>query len=151
MLKRQIKNHFSLPSPSGRGAGVRVILPLARALRRNPPDAELKIWYLLRDRQLGGYKFRRQFPIGPYIADFCCWKKRLIVELDGGQHAEQADKDAQRTCYLNSQGFRVLRFWDNETLTQTHAVLEKILEALEEPSPCPLPRGEGKKESSILS
>lgn len=129
---REIRSHFSLPSPVGRGAGVRALLPLARALRHKPTNAERKLWYLLRGKRLGGYKFRRQFPIGPYIADFCCWEKRLIVELDGGQHSEQADKDWQRTRYLNSQGFRVLRFWDNEVLTQTIAVLEKILEVLNE-------------------
>ena len=112
---------------------MRVTIPLARALRRSQTDAERKLWSLLRDRQLGAWKFRRQFPIGPYIADFCCMKKRLIVELDGGQHAVEVNKDRRRTRYLNQQGYKVIRFWDNEALVQTEAVLETILKELEKP------------------
>ncbi len=88
----------------------------ARRLRKHPTDAERLLWRHLRLRQLGGYKFRRQQPLGPYIVDFVCLAKRLIVEVDGGQHAEQAEEDAQRTAWLEAQGFRVLRFWNTEVL-----------------------------------
>jgi len=112
----------------------------ARHLRSNSPDTEKRMWNLLRGRQLRDHKFRRQHPVGPHIADFCCMKKRLIIELDGGQHAEQIEKDRRRTLCLSSRGYRVIRFWDNEVLTQPEGVLERILEALEEgPSPSPLP------------
>jgi very-short-patch-repair endonuclease len=100
----------------------------------------------LRDRQLGGHKFRRQHPVGPYIADFACVERGLIVELDGGQHAEQKSYDARRSDALVARGFKVIRFWDNEVLTQTRAVLESILRELESrpsPQPSPRKRGEG--------
>ncbi|HEX8009428.1 MAG TPA: endonuclease domain-containing protein [Casimicrobiaceae bacterium] len=120
----------------------------ARGLRRNETDAERKLWYFLRDRQLGGHKFRRQHPIGPYVADFVCLDRALIVELDGGQHAEQRRYDERRTEFLGKQGFKVIRFWDNEALLQTAAVLEAILNELEtRPSPQPSPRKRGEGET----
>lgn len=118
----------------------------ARVLRQTPTDAEALLWYHLRDRRLAGYKFRRQRPIGPYIADFICLDVGLVVELDGGQHVEAAAYDARRTHFIETQGHRVLRFWNGEVLTQTDAVRERILEALRErsPHPNPLPHaGEG--------
>jgi len=80
---------------------------------------------------VAGCKFRRQVPLGPYFADFACMEKRLIVELDGGQHAEQADRDAQRSAYLRQQGFTVLRFWNDQVLRGTDVVLEEILRQLD--------------------
>jgi very-short-patch-repair endonuclease len=82
----------------------------ARALRKQPTDAEQRLWFQLRRRQLHGVKFRRQQPIGPYIVDFICFERRIIVEVDGGQHAEQAAYDAKRTRFLEQQGYCVLRF-----------------------------------------
>jgi very-short-patch-repair endonuclease len=118
----------------------------ARRLRRSQTDVERKMWSRLRDRRLCGARFRRQHPIGPYIADFCCTEAKLVVELDGGQHAVQRQEDQKRTEYIESQGYRVLRFWDNEALTNTEGVLQRIVEALGvkglSPSPCPLPKGE---------
>jgi len=111
------------------------LIPFARKLRRDQTDAEKKIWYFLRDRRLGGHKFKRQYPIGHYIVDFCCFEKYIIVELDGGQHALQVNKDIQRTKYLKNKGYRVLRFWDNEALKETEAVLEVILSKLDSPHP----------------
>jgi len=120
--------------------------PYARNLRRLQTDAERKLWLLLRDRRLAGFKFRRQHPIGPFIADFCCTEVRIIVELDGGQHAISRAGDAARSRYLEGQGYRVLRFWNNEVSGNISGVLERIAEALrrdeQRPSPCPLPGGE---------
>ena len=98
----------------------------ARQLRRSMTDAESRIWYHLRNRRLGGYKFRRQWPLGPYIADFACLEHGLIVELDGSQHADSAC-DAIRDRYLQGLGFTVLRFWDNAALNETEAVCASIL------------------------
>ena len=111
----------------------------AREMRRVPTDSERKLWYALRDRRLGGHKFKRQVPIGPYIADFVCIESRLIVELDGGQHAERAAYDAKRTGYLAKAGYRVLRFWNVAFLSNRDAVLDEILRALEHASPPPSP------------
>jgi len=102
----------------------------AKELRRNPTEAERKLWRYLRLRQVGGYKFCRQQPLGPYIVDFVSLEKRLIVEVDGGQHSEQVDYDAERSAWLEAQGFRVLRFWDNEVLRSIDVVKEVIAEAL---------------------
>jgi adenine-specific DNA-methyltransferase len=98
----------------------------ARELRRTQTDAERKLWNVLRDRQLLNLKFRRQHPIGNYIADFCCIEKGLIIELDGSQHVERAAYDEERTKWLNSQGFQVLRFPNDEVLRATEGVIEKI-------------------------
>ena len=124
------------------------ISPHAKRLRRQSTDAERRLWSRLRNRQLGGFKFRRQETIGRCIADLACAECRLIVEADGGQHG--GDVDRERTEYLNGLGWDVLRFWNNDILQNTDGVLTLILEACEErkegkPSPCPLPlAGEGK-------
>ena len=107
----------------------------ARELRKNPTVAEQKLWKHLRHRQLNVYKFRRQHPVGSYIVDFVCLEKRLIIEVDGGQHSEQVDYDLERSAWLEVQGFRVLRFWNNEVLKEIEVVKEVIAEALRLPSP----------------
>jgi very-short-patch-repair endonuclease len=101
----------------------------ARKLRRTLTDAERAMWFLLRDRRLAGVKFRRQFPIGPYVADFASIQQRLIIELDGGQHAD-SERDARRSAFLAADGWRVLRFWNNDALSNTDGVLEAIQHAL---------------------
>lgn len=115
-------------------------------LRTNSTDAEKRLWHALRNRQLLGHKFRRQHPIPPYIVDFVCLERRLVVELDGGQHAEAVVYDASRTVFLEGLGYRVLRFWNNEVLGNPQAVLEEILQVLSAgPSPRPSPP-EGARE-----
>jgi very-short-patch-repair endonuclease len=120
----------------------------ARGLRRSQTDAERKLWDHLRNRQLGGVKFRRQYFIAPFIADFCCPEKWLIIELDGGQHAERVEADQRRTVRLESQGYRVMRFWNHEVLENIEGVLERIGTILSDPHPCPLPRREREGESA---
>jgi len=112
----------------------------ARRLRRSQTDAEGKLWSKLRDRQVCRAKFRRQHPIGPFVTDFCCVESGLVIELDGGQHATQAQADQRRSAYLERNGYRVLRFWDNEVLTNTAVVLERIFQVLNDPHPYPLPK-----------
>ena len=114
----------------------------ARALRQQSTDAERLLWHHLRSQQLAGHKFRRQHPIGPYFADFACVPAHLIVELDGGQHAhgDGLTHDQQRTQFLQLHGWRVLRFWNNQVLNETDAVLQVIAQALADPHPHPLPR-----------
>lgn len=107
----------------------------ARTLRRNSTHAEQKLWALLRTRQRGGLKFRRQEPLGPYIADFVCFEARLIVEVDGGQHAEGSEAESSRTRWLKAQGFRVLRFWNNDVLDNPTGVAEAIERAVNSPHP----------------
>ena len=102
----------------------------ARVLRKKATDAELKLWQLLRNRKFHGFKFRRQYFIGRYIVDFICIEKKLIIEVDGGQHMEHQRHDATRTAYLNGQGFHVLRFWNNEVLSNLEGVLERMGEYL---------------------
>jgi very-short-patch-repair endonuclease len=101
----------------------------ARRLRAASTDAERRLWSRLRLRQLG-QRFRRQQPLGPYVVDFVCFERRLVVEVDGGQHADHADYDMTRTRWLESRGFRVLRFWNNEVLLRTDTVCAVIHEAL---------------------
>jgi very-short-patch-repair endonuclease len=101
----------------------------ARHLRREETDAERKLWSELRNRRLCGYKFTRQVPLGPYIVDFLCRSHRLVVELDGDQHA-WSETDAGRTAYLNRYGYSVLRFWNNEVFKETDEVLTTILAVL---------------------
>jgi very-short-patch-repair endonuclease len=103
----------------------------ARALRRNATDAETKLWRALREK-LPAAKFRRQVPIGSYFADFVSHSARLMIEVDGGQHAERAEQDAARTRYFESQGYRVLRFWNHDVLENTNGVLETISLSLRE-------------------
>jgi len=103
----------------------------ARALRYNPTEAERLLWRQLRFWQIDGYKFRRQQPLGHYIVDFVCLGKRLVVEVDGGQHAEQQMKyDSERDVWLAAQGFSVLRFWNNEVLKNIDGVKGIILNKL---------------------
>jgi very-short-patch-repair endonuclease len=102
----------------------------ARQLRQNSTDVEKRMWSALRDRRLSRYKFRRQHPIGPYIVDFACTEHAMIIEIDGGQHAENTG-DARRTAWLQGQGWTVNRFWNNEVLTNTNGVIETILRVLE--------------------
>jgi very-short-patch-repair endonuclease len=105
----------------------------ARRLRTDQTEAEKKLCRGCA-RQLDGVKFRRQHPVGPFIADFCCVEDRLIIELDGGQHALRTDKDERRTMFLCRSGYRVLRFWDHDVLTDTDVVLERIHEKLIQPA-----------------
>ena len=107
----------------------------ARQLRNNPTDAERALWNILRGRQVSGCRFRRQAPIGPYIVDFVCFDYRLIIEVDGGQHMEQANYDAGRTEWLKSKGFKVIRFWNNQVLEETDTVREAIFVAVQRLSP----------------
>src|SRR3954451_17275059 len=101
----------------------------ARALRRNETDAERTMWHLLRDRRLGGIKFRRQMTIGRYVADFAAIEHRLVIELDGGQHADSAS-DMRRDAFLATEGWRVLRFWNNDAMRNRAGVLEMIQQAV---------------------
>jgi very-short-patch-repair endonuclease len=107
-----------------------VVSRIARRLRKNLTDAERKLWSQLRYQQLGGYRFRRQHPMRGYVVDFVCLSEKLVIEVDGGQHAEQTDADEERTRTLEKDGFRVLRFWNNEVLQNTDGVVEVIREAL---------------------
>jgi len=101
------------------------LTPIARKLRRDATAVESKLWQRLRSRQIEGAKFRRQFPIGPYIADFACIELKLIIELDGGQHVESAT-DAGRTARLETNGYTVIRFWNSEVIENLEGVLEAI-------------------------
>ena len=128
--------------------GVKSIRVKARQLRRDQTDAEQRIWARLRDRQLCGAKFRRQHPIGPFVADFCCPQRKLVVELDGGQHADDVVADQKRSRFLEERSYRVLRFWNHDVLGNTDGVLERIAEALRDPHPFPLPgRARAKKNT----
>ena len=101
----------------------------ARQLRQASTGAERRMWSALRDRRLSRYKFRRQHPIGDFIVDFACTEYRLVIEVDGGQHADSA-KDASRMAWLEREGWRVIRFWNNEVLGNTNGVIEAILRTL---------------------
>ena len=112
----------------------------ARTMRNNPTDAEAALWRRIKGRQIEGVKFRRQQPIDAYIVDFVSFERRLVIELDGGQHAEAADRDRDRDRELSENGFHVLRFWDNEVLRDMQSVLEVIRrEVLRERAPSPQP------------
>ena len=126
----------------GRRGGRQSLLSLAKGNRKNQTDAERRLWLLLRSHRLQGWKFKRQEQLGDYIVDFVCFGARLVVEADGSQHVEDAD-DLSRTAWLESQGFRVIRFWNNEILLNSDGVASAILAALP-PLPNPSPaRGEG--------
>jgi very-short-patch-repair endonuclease len=114
----------------------------ARDLRHESTDAERKLWQYLRAGRLDGRKFRRQHPIPPYIVDFCCVTAKVIVELDGSQHTEAADR--ARTRYLQAQGWRVLRFWDHDALARTEPVVDAIWNAVVAPNPLPNPSPDGR-------
>ena len=116
----------------------------AKTLRTSQTEAENRLWYHIRAHRFMGLKFRRQKPIGDYIVDFVCHECRLIIELEGGQHQEMVQEDEKRDAWLRGRGFTVLRFWDNDVLVETEAVLEKIRLAVHSLSPTPLPQaGEG--------
>ncbi|MBS0524050.1 MAG: endonuclease domain-containing protein [Proteobacteria bacterium] len=124
----------------------------ARELRKTMTDTERRLWQDLRRGKIPGPRFRRQVPIGPYVADFACLKSRLIIELDGSQHVERATYDDQRTQFLEAQNFRVLRFWNGAMSNEREAVIETIVWAVmhpdwhqhRDPLPSPPPSGEGK-------
>ena len=127
------------------------LVQTARELRNRATDAERHLWRHLRNRHLGEYRFRRQQPIGGYIVDFVCIHARLIVEIDGGQHADDLAFDLERTRDLARCGFRVIRFWNHDVLRETEAVLASILGALIRacPHPSPLPQaGEGEQRAN---
>jgi adenine-specific DNA-methyltransferase len=109
----------------------------ARLLRKAMTDAERALWRLLRAREFAGLKFRRQHPLGSYVTDFVCLSAKLVIEADGGHHAEQVDGDSERTRYLEAMGFRVVRFWNNEILTMQDAVRARIWLAVHENHPHP--------------
>ena len=125
----------------GRERGRRKLLrERAKAMRSAATPAEHRLWQMLRGKRFDGFKFKRQLPIDDYIADFVCLGQRLIVEADGGQYAECA-RDSRRDAYLIGQGFRVLRFWNNEIFENEEGVLTRILDALQSPLPNPSPAG----------
>jgi very-short-patch-repair endonuclease len=101
----------------------------AQQLRNSATEPERRLWRHLSRRQLEGYKFSRQMPVGPFICDFMCRERQLIIELDGGQHADST-RDASRTAFLEAEGYRVVRFWNNDVLSNTQGVLQVIAEAL---------------------
>jgi very-short-patch-repair endonuclease len=108
----------------------------ARRLRKSFTDAELRLWQLLRNRNLKQFKFRRQHPMGSYIADFVCLEQCIVIEVDGSQHAQQTEYDSARSAYFQTKGFRILRFWDNDVLVRAEGVLQAIYNALDAaPSP----------------
>jgi very-short-patch-repair endonuclease len=107
----------------------------ARTLRRDMTEAEQRLWQMLRSRQTEGYRFRRQAPIGGFIADFVCHAARLIVEIDGGQHDASSEAEASRTRFLEAEGYRVLRFWNNEVLDNPEGVRAVIADALHQGGP----------------
>jgi len=121
----------------------------ARQLRLSQTEVEKRLWYRIRNRQINACKFRRQAVIGRYIVDLACFEHQLVIELDGGQHASTTEDDSRRTAWLNSQGFAVLRFWNNDVIENMDGVLYRIAEALNRPAsvvgtphPDPLPQGE---------
>jgi len=116
----------------------------SRELRRNATAAERKLWHYLSARKLSGVRFNRQFPIGAFICDFVSREHRLIIELDGGQHAGNREYDERRTRFLTTQGYLVIRFWNNEVLDKMDGVLMRIRQTLDNrPSPSPSRRREG--------
>ncbi len=124
---RQVTKDFLPPALRGkvRKGVVQASIRKARELRNNPTDAERVLWQQLRLRQIDGSRFRRQRPVGPYVVDFVCLEKRVVIEVDGGQH-NQSTQDAKRDDYLRSQGFAILRFWDHKVLRQIDDVKEAI-------------------------
>ncbi len=109
----------------------RRVVDFAREQRRDPTEAERTLWHYIRRRQLRGYKFRRQHPIGPYIADFVCLVPRVALEIDGSQHLEEPERDRRRDAYLAEQGYRVLHFTNHEVLSDIDSVLEAIGNAVD--------------------
>jgi len=121
----------------------RLLRSRAKSMRSAPTEAEHRLWQILRAKRFAEFKFKRQLPIDHYIADFVCLAARVVVEADGGQHAENSS-DARRDSYLRAQGFRILRFWNNEIFDNEEGVTARIFEALHSPLPNPSPaRGRG--------
>ena len=153
---------FFSPLPfMGEGPGERVkgrkmseakILTNAKALRTHQTEAEQRLWYHLRAHRFMDLKFKRQKPMGRYIVDFVCVERQLIIELDGGQHAEQVKYDQHRDLWLRKQGYTILRFWNNEVMQQLEGVLEKIRLTLAlSPDPSPINgRGEQSKDGTVF-
>jgi very-short-patch-repair endonuclease len=111
--------------------------PRARHLRKNQTDAERALWSHLRLRQIEGFRFRRQQSIGPYIVDFFCPEAKLIVEVDGGQHADRIEEDTERTEWLEFRGYKVVRYWNNEVLRNIDGVITDLQSHLPGPHPPP--------------
>ena len=129
-----------------------LIIKTAKTLRKRSTDVEMLLWRYSRVRRMEGLKLRRQQPIGRYIVDFVCFEKKIIIEVDGGQHAVETKKDTERGEWLRSQGFKVLRFWNNEVLTNTQGVLEEVrINCLSHPPLNPLPSREGEKREKLPS
>ncbi|MGD0828534.1 MAG: endonuclease domain-containing protein [Desulfobaccales bacterium] len=125
-------------------------------MRKRLTDAERLLWRHLRNRELDGWKFRWQYPVGSFIVDFICVEKNLVIEVDGGPHAETEEQDIQRSTYLNRMGYRVFRFWNNQVMQETEEVLEAILAILantdqNSPSPQPSPPRGGEGEVIIAA
>ena len=130
----------------------RVLHSRAKTMRSAQTDAEARLWHILRAKRLAGFKFKRQLVIDHYIADFACLRRRLIIEADGGQHAEN-DRDRARDAYIEAQGFQILRFWNNDIFENETGVSDAILAALTSPLPAAaarrlsLPRSGGRDEA----
>ncbi len=106
--------------------------PSAKTLRKDMPSAERKLWARIRNKQLGGFRFRRQHTIGPYIADFACVETKIVIELDGDQHGhDEGARDAKRDAFIEGEGWQVLRFWNNDVYGNIDSVLEVVLDACE--------------------
>jgi very-short-patch-repair endonuclease len=123
--------------------------PRARQLRSNPTEAEKRLWSKLRLKQIDGHRFRRQVPIGAYVVDFVCLARRLIIEVDGGQHDSRASQDDARTAWLERQGFSILCFWNNEVLGNIEGVYEIIVAHLAGGAPHPNPPPKGGREFKV--
>ena len=136
------KERETLPlEGGGKRVGVKGLTGIARRLRKHSTDTELYLWRHLRDRQIEGFKFRRQQPVGRYVVDFVNLEKKVVVELDGEEHALDPG-DKIRDEWLKAEGYKVLRFWDNQVFSNLEGVLENIRNVLLTPHPDPLPQGE---------
>lgn len=125
-----MSDEIVIERPTSELQNVRRIVAKARKLRRNSTDVERRLWHRIRDKQIDEFRFRRQRPIGRYIVDFICLEAKLIVELDGGQHATSDEYDKSRTAFLESLGYRVVRFWNNEVTENMDGVLQRLHENL---------------------
>ncbi len=126
------------------------LVPRARQLRRRATEAERILWKHLRGRQLESVKFRRQEPIGQYIVDFVTFEKMLVIELEGGQHADRKEKDRKRDEWLKHEGFEVLRIWNNDIFDNLEGVLERVRGILLYPSPSPSHKGRGAIRNDLV-
>lgn len=130
-MGRAACGHAAADGAGGDVVTVRLV-SIARRLRRRQTDVERNLWARLKSKQIEGVKFRRQQPLGPYVVDFVCLEKKIVVEIDGGHHNEDdvSLKDSDRAAWLVGEGYRVLRFWNNDVLNQMESVLEEIREAV---------------------